>query len=174
MIAQSGAFKHFELIDQLGTVFNIVSIIQHQRMSDKGFYDSFNQTRHILLNLAQSRFDELYHRKHNPEFFTPDQVEKSEIDYNNAQKNLLEYTTTFMLSKLYLMQEENCEGGSALREGDKKDDKLPERRGIEVELADAIIRILDFAGCFGLDIGGAIRDKMSFNLKRPNMHGKNA
>lgn len=54
-------------------------------------------------------------------------------------------------------------------EGDRKglmDDKLPHRSMLEVELADAVIRIGDLAGAFNLDVGGAIEEKMSFNVTR--------
>lgn len=46
------------------------------------------------------------------------------------------------------------------------DDHLPSRRMVEVELADAIIRILDTAAADGLDIGGAIREKFAYNQTR--------
>jgi NTP pyrophosphatase (non-canonical NTP hydrolase) len=56
-------------------------------------------------------------------------------------------------------------------EGHRKglpDDKLPHRSMIEVELADAVIRIADLAGALGLDLGGAIAEKMAFNAVRPD------
>ena len=46
------------------------------------------------------------------------------------------------------------------------DDKLPHRKMIEVELADVFIRIFDIAGSEGLDLGGAIREKLEFNQTR--------
>ncbi|MDX0007853.1 hypothetical protein GOB40_14040 [Sinorhizobium meliloti] len=46
------------------------------------------------------------------------------------------------------------------------DDKLPRRPMIEVELADAMIRIGDLATYLGLDVGGAIVEKMAFNAQR--------
>ena len=46
------------------------------------------------------------------------------------------------------------------------DDHLPDRCMIEVELADAMIRIADLAGYLNLDIGGAIDEKLAYNLKR--------
>ena len=54
-------------------------------------------------------------------------------------------------------------------EGDRKnlmDDKLPHRAMREVELADALIRICDTAGGFGLDLGGAVREKLAYNQNR--------
>jgi hypothetical protein len=46
------------------------------------------------------------------------------------------------------------------------DDKLPHRRGVEVEFADCIIRILDTAAAMGLDVPGAIIEKNRFNKRR--------
>lgn len=60
---------------------------------------------------------------------------------------------------------------SEAMEGHRKnlmDDKLTHRPMVEVELADAIIRIGDFAGKFNLDVGGAIAEKMAFNKVRPD------
>lgn len=36
----------------------------------------------------------------------------------------------------------------------------------EVELADALIRIFDLAGAYGMDIGAAVAEKMEFNAVR--------
>lgn len=47
-----------------------------------------------------------------------------------------------------------------------KDDHLPDRTMAEVELADAVIRILDYCGANNYDISGAIFDKLSYNRKR--------
>lgn len=46
------------------------------------------------------------------------------------------------------------------------DNKLPHRKIAEVELVDAIIRILDYAGAFGYDLQGAFEEKMAFNASR--------
>jgi len=54
-------------------------------------------------------------------------------------------------------------------EGDRKnlmDDKLPHRPMSEVELADCMIRILDLAGGYQLDIAGAMAEKLAYNAKR--------
>ena len=46
------------------------------------------------------------------------------------------------------------------------DDKLPHRPMLEVELADAVIRIFDMGGGLGLDIPGAIAEKLAYNAGR--------
>lgn len=46
------------------------------------------------------------------------------------------------------------------------DAKLPHRSAEEVELADALIRILDYAAGFGLDLNGAFHEKMAYNRQR--------
>lgn len=54
-------------------------------------------------------------------------------------------------------------------EGHRKglpDDKMPHRSMLEVELADALIRIFDLAGGLGLDLAGAFQEKMLYNLTR--------
>lgn len=55
--------------------------------------------------------------------------------------------------------------------GDRKnlmDDKLPHRKMLEVELADALIRIFDLAGFLQLDLAGAVIEKLAFNQQRPD------
>ena len=54
-------------------------------------------------------------------------------------------------------------------EGERKDlmdDKLPHRKMVEVELADALIRIFDYAGAYNMDLSGAFKEKMAYNAVR--------
>lgn len=43
--------------------------------------------------------------------------------------------------------------------------------GIPIELADVLIRILDFCGAHDIDIEGAVKLKSEFNKSRPYRHG---
>lgn len=75
-------------------------------------------------------------------------------------------------SKIALMHSELSEALEADRKDIQSDDKIPEFTGVEAELADTVIRILDFAGRHNLRLGEAITAKMLFNLTRPPKHGK--
>ena len=66
---------------------------------------------------------------------------------------------------LMLIVSEVAEAMEGVRK-DLKDDHLPHRSMEEVELADTVIRIMDYAGRWGLDIGGAIIEKLEYNKNR--------
>jgi NTP pyrophosphatase (non-canonical NTP hydrolase) len=68
-------------------------------------------------------------------------------------------------TKLCLIHSEISEALEGARK-DKMDDHLPHRKSIEVELADAVIRICDLAGALNLDLGTALVEKMRYNAQR--------
>jgi hypothetical protein len=74
--------------------------------------------------------------------------------------------------KLCLAHSEISEAMEGHRKG-LMDDKLPHRPMVEVEIADAIIRLCDLAGALKLDLGGAIAEKLAFNQKRPDHKPEN-
>lgn len=71
-----------------------------------------------------------------------------------------------------LMHSELSEALEALRHDNPPDDKIPEFSGEEAELADTIIRIMDYAEAKGLRIPEAILAKMEYNAGRGHKHGK--
>lgn len=68
-------------------------------------------------------------------------------------------------TKIALVRSEVSEALEGVRK-DKMDEHLPHRKSVEVELADAAIRIFDLAGALGLDLGGALVEKMEYNRRR--------
>lgn len=68
-------------------------------------------------------------------------------------------------TKLMLTVSELSEGMEGYRKG-LKDDHLPHRDMLEVELADAAIRIADLAGALGYDLAAAMYEKLQYNAER--------
>lgn len=66
---------------------------------------------------------------------------------------------------LALIHSEISECLEGVRKG-QPDSHLPHRSAEEVELADALIRIFDYAGAFGLDLDGAFWEKRAYNKQR--------
>lgn len=72
-----------------------------------------------------------------------------------------------------LMHSELSEALEALRKDPTKPDHhCPEYTNLEIELADCVIRIMDFCSGFGLRLGEAIVSKHQYNTTRSYKHGK--
>ncbi len=82
--------------------------------------------------------------------------------FNNAKTN--------ELVQIALMHAELGEATEAYRK-DLIDDHIPEFKGIEAELADTVIRIMNMAAAKKLRVAEAIIAKMKYNKSRPFRHG---
>lgn len=90
---------------------------------------------------------------------------KSGIDLAQESREGTRFGKALVAEKLCLIHSEVSEAMEGARKN-LQDDKLPHRKMIEVELADAVIRIFDLCGALKLDIGGAIQEKRVYNSKR--------
>jgi NTP pyrophosphatase (non-canonical NTP hydrolase) len=70
-----------------------------------------------------------------------------------------------------LMHSELSEALEALRHGNPPSDHIPEFSGVEEEMADTIIRIVDYCHKRGFRLGEAIEAKVKFNSGRSHRHG---
>lgn len=71
-----------------------------------------------------------------------------------------------------LMHSELSEMLEALRAGDPDSVKIPGHSQAAEELADLVIRALDYAGAHNINLGAAILAKHQHNISRPHRHGK--
>jgi hypothetical protein len=77
--------------------------------------------------------------------------------------------------KLMLTVAELAEALEELRDGRDTNEiyfKGEKPEGFPVEMADAIIRILQLTAAFGIDMDAAVRMKMEYNMTRPPKHGR--
>lgn len=90
---------------------------------------------------------------------------KTGIDLRLEINSDSRFGKALVAEKLCLAHSEISEAMEGHRKG-LMDEKLPHRKAIEVELADALIRIFDLGGALNLDLGGAIVEKMAYNATR--------
>jgi len=74
--------------------------------------------------------------------------------------------------KLMLIVSELSEALEAIRKPGETPSKIPGFTNEAEEIADAMIRLLDYAGRYNLRIGDAVAAKMAINENRPHKHGK--
>lgn len=99
----------------------------------------------------------------------------AKLEFATSTADRPEFLNSYLLSQdaknMALFTSEVSEALEALRHGNPPDDKIPEFTGVEAELADVIIRIMDVSQRRGWRIAEAITAKMNFNSTRAVMHG---
>lgn len=95
---------------------------------------------------------------------------QKDIHKNAQDKGWWEVEERNPAELIALMHSELSEGLEALRK-DLMSDKIPTFKGIEEELADCVIRILDAAEANNWNVIDAMFAKMEFNKTRSYRHG---
>lgn len=70
-----------------------------------------------------------------------------------------------------LMHSELSEALEAIRHGNEPSEHIPDFSGVEEEMADTVIRIMDYCQGRGFNLGAAIAAKCAFNRTRGYKHG---
>lgn len=136
----------FENKEELSSIINDLSKSIYEHNSEVGWWDDLEKLRRLKDQiLDSSNLTEGY---------------KSEI-LNDINKSI----DLIITQKLALVHSEISEALEGVRK-DLKDDHLPQYYMFEVELADAIFRILDLAGAFNIRIGNIMMEKWDYNTKR--------
>ena len=73
--------------------------------------------------------------------------------------------------KIVLMHSELSEALEAVRQGNPQSEKIPEFTLLEEELADVVLRIMNFGHQLNLRVSEAIIAKDEYNEGRPYKHG---
>lgn len=136
----------FENTEKISSTINDLSKSIYKHNSEVGWWDNLDLKRDLLDRVLKN------------EYLSED-TKSGVLDSLNTDINLL------IIQKLALVHSEISEALEGVRK-DLKDDHLPQYDMFEVELADALIRILDLAGAFNIPIGNIMVEKWEYNTKR--------
>jgi hypothetical protein len=134
------------------------------------FWDVFRD----VFNIACQRI----HINNREKGFWPNNVKPDGTPDEKGKLRLALYEDTHgrnVGEAIALMTSEGSEGLDAYRSGglEHPDDKLPHRSGLFTELADKVIRAMDFLGGVMAEGGTIIVEKVTFNKdQRGHLHGR--
>lgn len=135
----------------------------------KGFWDIDTEKE----KLFREKIKNILINKYSSGYYLPDIIEEEvnffikeakECGLLTNERNFGEFAS--------LCHSEISEAVEAKRHGDPPDQHCPEFSSSEIELADTIIRIGDFAGANNLRLGEAIIAKLKYNQTRAYKHSK--
>lgn len=127
------------------------------------FSDSFGE---MQRQISQNAINHGFYEDESKRYFTCG---------NDGELVQVDLSKTFQSVRIALQHSELSEGLEALRtagDNPKPDQHCPEFSNLEIEMADAVIRIMDMSEFYKLRLAAAIIAKHNFNVGRPMKHGK--
>ena len=101
--------------------------------------------------------------------------EKVEVDAEDLDGNKVRVMVERSFGDVVcLFHAEISEAVEAFRKHNPPDEHCPGYSNIDIELADTVIRIMDFCGANNINLGAAIEAKHEFNKTRSYKHGGKA
>lgn len=107
-----------------------------------------------------------------PAFTIEKECVEAGLNYPDVEYRRKQWQLAYLGNKIMLMVGELAEAHEGLRHNNPASEHIPEFSALEEEMADTIIRILDFCGYQKLRIEEAINAKLDYNATRPHKHGK--
>ena len=131
-------------------------------MDDKEFESNVAETMNMLSrHLHEDNVKAGWWTEEEKEWLTHTRIGEGEL-YDPKKRKL---GIMIVATKLCLAHSEISESLEGIRKG-LMDDHLPHRSMFEVEIADVLIRLFDLAGATGIDLGGAMIEKLAYNKQR--------
>ena len=120
----------------------------------------------------QSSVNKGFYEDQPPANLSKEEAEKEGLDFNDVEERWNQWNKAYIGNKIMLMVGELAEAHEGLRHNNPPSEHIPEFSALEEEMADTIIRILDFCGYQKLRIAEALAAKFEYNQTRPHKHGK--
>lgn len=150
-------------IEEFVRTFELLGEYIHQINTEKGWWDQEKVVRKQAIELLDTLLLAI----------PQDQVHKGsqiQLAYDKLVNIITLFTQRNDGELLCLMHSEISEGMEGLRK-DLDSDHIPGYKMVEEEMADTIIRIMDYAKARQLRVAEAVFTKVMFNLSRPHKHG---
>jgi len=155
--------------------FEKLCTVQHQRMKDKGFWnpdpatggspDNVSIPTKLLLIVSEAT--EMFEAYRKGALTAPCDKDATVLGYSERTCNHCDGAGSNPNREAEEVICPICLGEKKIR-----DDHMRRLTNEEEELADIVIRLADYCGWRGIDLGRVILAKMEYNTKRPHMHGK--
>lgn len=122
----------------------------YRQSADKGFHDNEPTEGRALLSLN---------------------AERIALMHSELSEALEELRNGKAANRTYYVQGRGTGGDPYIAPGIPNPKFLPKPEGVPSEMADVVIRVLDFCGANNINLEAMITEKLDYNATRANKHG---